>query len=57
MKSNIPPAVYKEIKNGELYVYMNGSLLYKKWPDGSSILFEKYGMPTRSEDRDRDDYT
>ncbi len=23
--------VYKEVKNGELYVWMNGSLLYKRW--------------------------
>lgn len=45
--------IYKEISStGELYVWMNGHLLYKKWPDGSSILFEKYGPPTRNVDRD-----
>lgn len=50
--------VYKEItKSGELYVYMNGTLLYKKWPDGSSILFEKYGIPTRNTDRDNGKYS
>lgn len=25
--------IYKEIINNELYVYMNGSLLYKRWLD------------------------
>jgi hypothetical protein len=45
--------IYKEISStGELYVYMNGSLLYKKWPSGTSVLFEKYGPPTWSSDRD-----
>ena len=45
--------VYKETtKTGEVYVYMNGTLLYKKYPNGNSILFEKYGIPTRNTDRD-----
>lgn len=49
--------VYKETSNtGETLVYMNGALLYKKWPDGSSILFEKYGIPTRNTDRDSGRY-
>ncbi len=25
--------IYKEIKGNELYVYMNGALLYKRWLD------------------------
>lgn len=41
---------------GEVLIYMNGSLLYKKWPSGASILFEKYGPPTRNTDRDRGSY-
>jgi hypothetical protein len=41
---------------GELYVYMNGELLYKKWKDGNSILFEEYGLNTRNTDRDRSSY-
>lgn len=42
--------------NGELYIWMNGKLLYKKYPDGSSCLFELYGIPTRNTDRDRGHY-
>lgn len=30
--------VYKEINNKELYIYMNGSLLYKRW------IWRGYGM-------------
>lgn len=30
--------IVKEVKNNELYVYMNGSLLYKRW------LKHGYGM-------------
>lgn len=38
--------IHKETTaTGETYVYM-------KWPNGSSILFEKYGIPTRNTDRD-----
>lgn len=49
--------IHKETSStGETYVYMNGHLLYKKWPDGSSILFEKHGFPTRNHDRDRGNY-
>ncbi|WP_327210021.1 hypothetical protein [Rhizobium leguminosarum] len=49
--------IRKEISStGELYVYMNGDLLYKKWKDGSSILFEEYGLNTRGSDRDRGSY-
>jgi len=34
-------AVYTEIIGKELYVYMNGSLLYKKWLDTTqSIVFD-----------------
>lgn len=49
--------VYKETSaTGEVFVYMNGFLLYKRWPTGASILFEKYGVPTRNTDRDRGSY-
>lgn len=43
-------------ESGELYVYMNGSLLYKKWPNGASVLFEKYGPVTYKSDGDRGSY-
>lgn len=34
-------AVHTEIKGRELYVYMNGSLLYKKWLDTrQSLVFD-----------------
>lgn len=50
--------IHKETTpTGELLVYMNGSLLYKKWPTGGSILFEAYGPPTRKADRDNGRYT
>lgn len=50
-------AIHKEVSStGELYVYMNGTLLYKKWPTGASIVFEKYGIPTSNTDRDRGHY-
>lgn len=42
----------KKTPDGETFIYMNGALLYKKWPDGSSAIFEKYGAPTRNTDRD-----
>ena len=32
--------VYKEIKDNELYVWMNGSLLYKRWINqGHGVVF------------------
>lgn len=44
--------IYKEVSStGELFVWMNGVLLYKKWPSGVSIVFEKYGPTTWSFDR------
>lgn len=43
-------------KDGETYVYMNGSLLYKKYANGASVLFEKHGIPTRNTDRDAGRY-
>jgi len=34
-------AVHKEIIGKELYVYMNGKLLYKRWLDtGQSLTFD-----------------
>ena len=34
-------AIHKEIIGKELYVYMNGKLLYKKWIDtGQSLVFD-----------------
>lgn len=51
------PAVYKIITStGELYVYMNGALLYKRWVGGRSMLFEVYGPPTSNFDRDEGKY-
>lgn len=41
---------------GELYVFMNGQLLYKKWNDGTSMIVESYGINTRNDDRDRGSY-
>ena len=33
--------VYKEIKDNQLYVYMNGGLLYKRWLNtGQSFVFD-----------------
>lgn len=32
----------KETKNNELYVYMNGRLIYKRWlATGQSMVFDK----------------
>lgn len=51
-------AIHKEVSStGEIYIYMSGVLLYKKYPSGESVLFEKYGPPTRNTDRDRGSYT
>lgn len=50
--------IFKEKRDDETFVYMNGSLLYKIWhgiTSRSSILFEKYGPPTRNTDRDKND--
>lgn len=34
--------VFKEVIGNELYVYMNGSLLYKRWlKTGQSLVFDK----------------
>lgn len=45
--------VHKEIKkSGELMVWMSGVLLYKRWSNGKSVVFEKYGPPTSSSERD-----
>lgn len=34
-------AIFKEIIGKELYVYMNGKLLYKKWLEtGQSLVFD-----------------
>ena len=34
-------AIHKEIIGKELYVYMNGKILYKKWLDtGQSLVFD-----------------
>ena len=35
-------AYTKEIKENQLYVYMNGKLIYKKWlATGQSMVFDK----------------
>lgn len=34
-------AIFKEIKNGEFYLYMDGQLIYKKWLNtGQSKIFD-----------------
>lgn len=40
-------AAYSEVVGNEVYVYMNGSLIYKKWLNqNNSIVFNDYGHPT-----------
>ncbi len=48
--------IYKKRVSDEIFIYMNGSLLYKIWDrvKRSSILFEKYGPPTTNADRDKE---
>lgn len=48
--------VHKEKRGDEIFIYMNGSLLYKIWDRviRSSILFELYGPHTTNKDRDND---
>lgn len=42
-------AIYKEIKDNELYVYMNGKLTYKRWINqNTSVTFDI--MPYRKSD-------
>lgn len=45
--------IHKEVSpHGDWIIYMNGMPLYKKWPSGHSVLFDKYGPPLSSADRD-----
>lgn len=38
--------IWKKIVGNELYVYWNGSLIYKKWLNtGHSLIFDAYGSP------------
>jgi hypothetical protein len=37
---------------GDWIIFMNGVPLYKKWPNGRSVLFDKYGPPISNTDRD-----
>jgi hypothetical protein len=41
---------------GDTIIFMNGVPLYKIWPTGRSMLFEKYGPNTTDVDRDRGHY-
>jgi hypothetical protein len=41
---------------GDTIIFMNGIPLYKTWPNGRSMLFEKYGPNTTDTDRDRGHY-
>ncbi len=41
---------------GDWIIFMNGVPLYKKWPTGRSIVFEKYGINTDNADRDNGHY-
>lgn len=47
--------IYKEIIGKELYVWMNGKLLYKRWLDeGYGIIFDDIWKWTwRPKDRDK----
>lgn len=39
--------ITKEIKHQQLFVYYNGTLIYKKWLDtGNSVVFEECGSAT-----------
>lgn len=45
--------IHKETSpHGDWIIFMNGRALYKKWPTGRSVLFEKFGVPTSNHDRD-----
>ena len=47
------PLIHKEVSpHGDWIIYMNGVPLYKKWPSGRSVLFDKYGSPISNSDRD-----
>lgn len=36
--------IYKEVKGNELYVYINGTLLYKRWLDlGYGMIMQNNG--------------
>ena len=49
--------IYKRTYSfGDFIVFMNGRALYKRWPDGSSMIFESYGPNTTNRDRDRGRY-
>jgi hypothetical protein len=37
---------------GDWIIFMNGRMLYKKWPGGRSVIFDKYGPPISNNDRD-----
>lgn len=37
---------------GDWIIFMSGHMLYKKWPDGRSLLFDKWGHPISNRDRD-----
>lgn len=40
--------IYKEKIGNELYVWMNGKLLYKRWlSEGYGIIFDSFGAPWR----------
>lgn len=47
------PLIHKEVSpHGDWIIYMNGVPLYKRWPSGRSVLFDKYGSPISNSDRD-----
>lgn len=47
------PLIHKEVSPlGDWIIYMNGVPLYKKWPTGRSVLFDKFGPPISNTDRD-----
>ncbi len=44
--------ITKKIVDNQLYVMYNGTVIFKKWlKTGESIVFENYGFPTRTSDR------
>lgn len=50
--------ITKKILDNQLFVYYNGSMIYKKWLNTNhSIVFEKYGQPTTKLERDESNRT
>ena len=45
----------KQISNGQLYVWHNGRLVYKRWLDrGYGVVFDPYGPPFSCKESDHE---